>query len=48
LALCDRVGYNNPDEVLKDADLAMYRAKELGKAQSVVFSQNLRVRALTV
>jgi diguanylate cyclase (GGDEF)-like protein len=40
------LGYNNPDEVLKDADLAMYRAKELGKAQSVVFSQNLRVRAV--
>lgn len=31
------IGYQHPDEVIRDADTAMYRAKSLGKARAVVF-----------
>ena len=41
-----RVGYNEAEEVLRDADIAMYRAKALGKARSVVFDTAMRERAL--
>jgi diguanylate cyclase (GGDEF)-like protein/PAS domain S-box-containing protein len=30
-------GYNHPDEVLRDADIALHRAKSLGKARCEVF-----------
>ena len=41
-----RVGYNEAEEVLRDADIAMYRAKALGKARYVVFETAMRERAL--
>ncbi len=37
--------YTQAEAVLEDADVAMYRAKQNGKAQSAVFSQNMRVAA---
>ncbi|GAF77030.1 unnamed protein product, partial [marine sediment metagenome] len=39
--------YNQPEEYLRDADLAMYHAKSLGKARYEVFSSSLRQKAMT-
>ena len=39
-------GYATPEEVLRDADLAMYRAKSLGKARSELFDQAMHVMAV--
>jgi diguanylate cyclase (GGDEF)-like protein len=39
--------YDRPEEVLRDADLAMYRAKACGKARYEVFNQNLRSMAIS-
>ena len=41
-----QIGYNSADEVLRDADLAMYRAKSLGKARYALFDTEMRERAL--
>jgi diguanylate cyclase (GGDEF)-like protein len=38
--------YQQPDEILRDADLAMYEAKAQGRAQYVVFTPELRTHAL--
>ena len=35
-------GYNRPEEVLRDADIAMYRAKALGKARYEIFDPTMR------
>ena len=35
-------GYQHPEEFLRDADTAMYRAKSLGKARCEVFDANMR------
>ena len=40
------VGYENPEDILRDADLTMYSAKEQGKARYEVFDNSLRDRAL--
>ena len=37
------VGYETPDEVLRDADIAMYRAKSSGRARHALFDTALRV-----
>jgi len=34
-------GYDNPDDMLRDADIAMYRAKSAGKARHVVFDSTM-------
>jgi diguanylate cyclase (GGDEF)-like protein len=38
-------GYKNPDEILRDADIALYRAKALGKARYELFDSKMRDKA---
>ncbi|MBE9044201.1 EAL domain-containing protein [Pleurocapsales cyanobacterium LEGE 10410] len=45
IALSDQ-GYDKPEDILRDADLTMYRAKEQGKARYEIFDNSLRDRAL--
>ncbi len=40
--------YEQPEDILRDADLAMYRAKALGKARHVVFDAAMHERALAL
>ena len=39
-------GAGDPEALLRDADAAMYRAKELGKARCEVFDASMRERAV--
>ena len=39
--------YKNPSDILQDADYAMYRAKELGRARYVFFTPDLRKDAIS-
>jgi diguanylate cyclase (GGDEF)-like protein/PAS domain S-box-containing protein len=39
-------GYETAEDVLRDADTAMYRAKALGKARHVVFDAGMHARAV--
>lgn len=39
-------GYQNSSEILRDADIAMYRAKEKGKARSEIFDQSMYIQSL--
>jgi diguanylate cyclase (GGDEF)-like protein/PAS domain S-box-containing protein len=41
-------GYDRPDDVLRDADTAMYRAKMLGKARHEVFDKTMHARAMNL
>ncbi|MBW4679033.1 MAG: EAL domain-containing protein [Microcoleus vaginatus WJT46-NPBG5] len=41
-------GYNQPEDILRDADIAMYRAKALGKARHEVFDKNMHARAVAL
>jgi len=38
------VGYSAPGDVLRDADIAMYRAKAAGRARTAVFDASLRAQ----
>lgn len=40
-------GYQHPEEFLRDADTAMYRAKSLGKARCEVFDADMRASVTT-
>ncbi len=40
-------GYAQPEDVLRDADIAMYRAKESGKARHEVFDQTMHAQSLS-
>jgi diguanylate cyclase (GGDEF)-like protein/PAS domain S-box-containing protein len=44
IALSEDV-YKKPEELLRDADTAMYRAKNAGKARYQIFDQTMHVRA---
>lgn len=41
------LGYAHPEEVLRDADIAMYQAKTQGKARFEVFDVNMRSHAFS-
>ena len=41
-----RAQYNNPDEIMRDADIAMYHAKSRGKARHELFDADMHARAL--
>ncbi|HEX7979421.1 MAG TPA: EAL domain-containing protein [Gemmatimonadaceae bacterium] len=41
-------GYQMPDDLLRDADLAMYRAKANGKSRYEVFDQKMHARAVAL
>ena len=40
-------GYERPDDLLRDADIAMYRAKALGKARYEMFDSEMHARAVS-
>ena len=40
------IGYQKPEEVLRDADTAMYQAKSMGKARHALFDKGMHARAL--
>ena len=40
-------GYERPDDLLRDADIAMYRAKALGKQRYEVFDAEMHARAVS-
>jgi predicted signal transduction protein with EAL and GGDEF domain len=41
------LGYGHPEEMIRDADIAMYQAKSEGRARHVVFEKGMHVRAVT-
>jgi diguanylate cyclase (GGDEF)-like protein/PAS domain S-box-containing protein len=40
------IGYNRPEDCLRDADTAMYRAKQHGKARHELFDSSMHARAM--
>ena len=43
---CSSQGYDRPEDILRDADTAMYRAKASGKARHELFDSQMHTRAL--
>ena len=39
-------GYDRPEDLLRDADIAMYRAKDLGKARYEIFNTDMHILAV--
>ncbi|MDZ8080117.1 MAG: EAL domain-containing protein [Nostoc sp. DcaGUA01] len=46
IALSSTINYERPEDVLRDADTAMYRAKMLGRARYELFNSNMYANAL--
>ncbi|HEX7900393.1 MAG TPA: EAL domain-containing protein [Planctomycetota bacterium] len=46
MGLAPGTGYEKPEDLLRDADTAMYRAKERGRACYEVFDQGMHARAV--
>ncbi|MBI4926546.1 MAG: bifunctional diguanylate cyclase/phosphodiesterase, partial [Anaerolineae bacterium] len=44
----DIAGYTNPEDILRDVDIALYRAKENGKARSEIFTLDMRTSTLAL
>lgn len=40
--------YSQPEQILRDAEIAMYRAKNLGRAQAVLFTQDMADRSMSM
>ncbi|MBT3884248.1 MAG: EAL domain-containing protein [Rhodospirillaceae bacterium] len=41
------LGYSHPEEMIRDADIAMYQAKSQGRARHIVFDKGMHVLAVT-
>ncbi len=41
-----RTSYNRPEDILRDADIAMYRAKLLGKSRYEIFNTDMHLQAV--
>ncbi len=48
ITLSSTGGYEQPEEVLRDADTAMYRAKASGKARHAIFDREMHENAVAV
>ncbi|HEY9799081.1 MAG TPA: EAL domain-containing protein [Leptolyngbyaceae cyanobacterium] len=46
IALSSTVNYDHPEQLLRDADTAMYRAKALGKSRYALFNRDMYANAL--
>jgi diguanylate cyclase (GGDEF)-like protein/PAS domain S-box-containing protein len=46
IALSNAANYDSPEEILRDADTAMYRAKSAGKARYEVFDADMRASVM--
>jgi diguanylate cyclase (GGDEF)-like protein/PAS domain S-box-containing protein len=46
--VCSTTNYGQPEELLRDADAALYHAKASGKARHAVFDQAMRTQAISL
>jgi diguanylate cyclase (GGDEF)-like protein/PAS domain S-box-containing protein len=41
------LNYHRPEDILRDADIAMYKAKSLGKARHVIFDETMHISIMS-